>query len=97
MVQLEIDKVDKTLPYGASSEDALNLIDAIKIKHGNDKGIKQVYNKPNIENARKILKVIGISFDGLTFSDDGRKYAYETDNDQKQLTLLKLLFQYFSN
>lgn len=94
MTQIEIEKVDETLPYGANSEDTLNLIDAIKIKHGNDKGIKQVYGKPNIENSRKVLKVLGISLDGLTFSEDGREYAYETDERKKRLMLLKLLLQY---
>ncbi|MEL7408890.1 MAG: hypothetical protein AAFN00_18400, partial [Cyanobacteria bacterium J06558_2] len=78
MVQLDIEKIDDTLPYGANSEDFTNLIDAIKIKQGNDLGIKQVYGKPNIENARKILKVIDISSDGLSFTDEGRQYAYET-------------------
>ncbi len=94
MPQIEIDKIDETLPYGANSEDVLNLIDAIKIKHGNDKGIKQVYGKHNIESSRKIIKAINISLDGLTFSDFGREYAYETDNDKKQLMLLKLLLKY---
>lgn len=94
MLQLEIDKIDETLPYGANSEDVLNLIDAIKIKPGNDKGIKQVYGKPNIENARKILKNIGISSDGLSLTKEGRKYAYETDQIKKQEILLKMLLQY---
>lgn len=94
MVQAEIDKLDETLPYGATSEDVLNLIDAIKIKYDNDKGIKQVYGKTNIENARKIIKVLGISDDGTTFTKHGRKYAYEADNDTKQLILLKLILKY---
>lgn len=94
MVELEIDKVDETLPYGANSEDVLNLIDAIKIKPGNDKGIKQVYGKPNIENARKILKNIGISSDGLSLTEEGREYTYETDQIKKQEILLKMLLKY---
>ncbi|MEL6438713.1 MAG: hypothetical protein AAFQ80_05585 [Cyanobacteria bacterium J06621_8] len=94
MVQLDIEKIDDTLPYGANSEDFTNLIDAIKIKQGNDLGIKQVYGKPNIENARKILKVIDISSDGLSFTDEGRQYAYETNQAEKQLLLLKMLLKY---
>lgn len=94
MVYTEIETTDETLAYGATGEDILNLIDAIKIKHGNDQGIRQIYSKPNIENSRKILKVLGISSDGLTFSAEGREYAYETDTDNKQSILLKLILQY---
>ena len=94
MINTEEVKVDETLPYGANADDVLKLIDAIKTKPGNDQGIKQVYGKPNIENSRKVLKVLGISLDGLNLSDDGRKYAYETDDTKKQLILLRLILKY---
>lgn len=94
MVYIEEERIEETLPYGANSEDITKLIEAIKIKQGNDKGIQQVYGKPNIENSRKVLKAIGISSDGLNFSNEGKKYAYETNNHKKEIILLKLLLQY---
>ena len=94
MINTEEVKIDETLPYGANVDDVLKLIDAIKTKQDNDKGIKQVYGKPNIENSRKVLKALGISFDGLNLSDDGRKYAYEIDHKKKELILLRLILKY---
>lgn len=94
MVYIEEERIEETLPYGANSEDITKLIEAIKIKQGNDKGIQQVYGKPNLENSRKVLKAISISSDGLNFSNEGKKYAYETDNNEKERILLELLLQY---
>ena len=92
--RVEAENNFSTLPYGTNCKDILKLINVIKIKENSSEAIEKLYDKPNISQARNLLKILDISQDGLSFSEGGRNYAYETDTDKKQALLLQYLLKY---
>ncbi|MEM7757607.1 MAG: hypothetical protein AAF298_05690, partial [Cyanobacteria bacterium P01_A01_bin.40] len=92
--KVETENNFNTLPYGTNCKDILKLINVIKLKENNAEAIEKLYSKPNITQTINLLKILDISQDGLSFSEQGRNYAYEADIDKKQAILLQYLLKY---
>lgn len=84
---------DNTLPYGTSGDSMLKLLDAIKKKQGDEKGIRAIYSGGKFDSTRKSLEVLGI-IDGLNLLPIGKELAFETNETKKQDVFLKTILNY---
>lgn len=84
---------DKTLPYGTSGDSVLKLLDAIKKKQGDEKGIRAIYSGGKFDSTRKSLEILGI-IEGLNLLPVGKELIYETNESKRQATFLKVILNY---
>ncbi|MEC2346654.1 hypothetical protein P9H28_21500 [Paenibacillus barengoltzii] len=84
---------DKTLPYGTSWENILKLLEAIKKKQGDEKGIKAVYTGAKIDATRKAMETLGL-VKGFNFEKMGKELAFEINEEKKKEIFLKVILNY---
>ncbi|USD83472.1 hypothetical protein M5E02_03355 [Bacillus safensis] len=84
---------DQTLPYGTSWENILKLLEAIKKKQGDEKGIRAVFTGAKIDNTRKTMETLGL-VSGFDFKQMGKELAYETNDEKRKQIFLKVILSY---
>lgn len=84
---------DKTLPYGTSWENILKLLEAIKKKQGDEKGIRAVFTGAKIDATRKTMETLGL-VSGFDFKQMGKELAYETNEEKRKEIFLKVILSY---
>lgn len=88
-----IKKSEYVLPYGTTADNIAKLLDAIKNKHGDDKGIKATYSGSKYETTQAALEALGI-ISGLTLTSLGKSIAFEADESKKKKAFLKAVLGY---
>ena len=88
-----IQKTTNVLPYGTTADNIVKLIDAIKNKQGDEKGIKATYSGAKIETTQATLETLGI-ISGLELSPLGKSIAFESDEVKKKNSFLKAVLGY---
>lgn len=86
-------KIDNTLPYGTTADNIVKLLDAIKNKQGDEKGIKATYTGSKLENTQNTLELLGI-ISGLNLTSRGKAIAFESDELVRNSLFLKAIMEY---
>ncbi|MBO4393526.1 MAG: hypothetical protein J5800_04200 [Spirochaetales bacterium] len=81
------------LPYGTTSDNIVKLLDSVKNKEGDEKGIKAIYSGSKIEATQSALETLGIIKD-LRLTDIGKQIVFETDEKKKQNAYLHAILSY---
>ncbi|MEG2013711.1 MAG: hypothetical protein RR063_11000 [Anaerovoracaceae bacterium] len=86
-------KKESALPYGTTSDNIVKLLDAIKNKQGDEKGIKAVYTGAKFDSTQASLETLKI-ISGLSLTNIGKCIAFETDQNKKSAAYLKAVLDY---
>lgn len=82
-----------TLPYGTTSDNIVKLLNAIKNKQGDDKGIRATYTGTKFETTQTALETLGI-ISGLELTTLGKSIAFESDENKRKIAYLKAVLGY---
>lgn len=83
-----------TLPYEVTADNIIMLFDAIKVKEGNEEGIKKIYGGAKFDSTRKALEIVGILENGLNFSQSGRALAFESEEGKRKDMFLDTIMKF---
>ena len=75
-------KLEAILPYGTTSDNIVKLLDAIKNKQGDEKGIKAVYTGSKFDSTQATLETLKI-ISGINLTDIGKSIVFESDDNKK--------------
>lgn len=82
-----------TLPVGANKDNVEKLLEAIKRKSGDEKGINATYSGAQFANVKRALETLGLIKD-YTLTDLGKNILYSTDEKEKEAAFLKAIMSY---
>ena len=86
-------KVEILLPYGTTSDNIVKLLDAIKNKQGDEKGIKAVYTGSKFDSTQATLETLKI-ISGISLTEIGKSIVFESDSIKKEAAFLKAVLGY---
>ena len=86
-------KLEAILPYGTTSDNIVKLLDAIKNKQGDEKGIKAVYTGSKFDSTQAALETLKI-ISGINLTDIGKSIVFESDDTKKKTAFLNAVLAY---
>lgn len=81
------------LPLGANRDNVEKLLEAVKRKSGDEKGINATYGGAQFSSVKKALDTLGLIKD-YTLTDLGRNIMYSTDDTERKNAYLKAIMSY---
>lgn len=90
---ISIPKKETILPYGTTSDNVVKLLDAIKNKQGDEKGIRAVYSGSKFDSTQSALETLNI-ISGLALTELGKQIVFEDDVEKKQTAYLRAVLSY---
>lgn len=81
------------LPIGANKDNVEKLLEAIKRKSGDEKGINATYGGAQFASVKRALDTLGLIKD-YTLTELGRNIMYSTDETEKKGAYLKAIMSY---
>ena len=84
MDNFEENNKKKSLPYFATKENVMKLIEATKLKEGVEESIRSFFGKGKYQDTKRALQAFGVISDDMKLTDIGRIIAYSSEEEAEK-------------
>ncbi|MCM1501016.1 MAG: hypothetical protein NC124_21365 [Clostridium sp.] len=93
MIEENLNCEGTALPIGANRDNVEKLLEAVKRKAGDEKGINATYGGAQFANVKKALDTLGLIKD-YALTEPGRSIIYSTDEEERKKAYLNAVMSY---